>query len=145
MRYALCLAVLCLNLACEAVNEDNTLGGSVERIYPLTFNETRARATPGTVAIQYVDTSLVPVQVIINADAPGFEGRGQYNLADVGDVVGSREGTELPPFLEGQLTLSSYGDSDGAIIRGEFTAQVGDDETRYSVFGTFDTTLERLD
>ncbi len=145
MRLGL-LALLALTVCgCGEDSEENTLGGSVDRIYPLSFNETRARTTSRELAIQYVDTSLVPVQVVIDLESEGFNGRGDYALETIGQVVGSREGTELPAFIDGQITFTSFGTESGADIAGDFAARVGDEEKNYTVFGTFKADLEVLD
>lgn len=134
------LTLLALTLlACESPT-DPQLRGTVDRIYPLDFVETRARLTPGQLAIEYhAGDGQIPVQIIVRRPPTG---PAIIDLADDGDVIGRRDGRVLPARKTGELVLLDYAPEDGARIAGTFSAVLTTGEQTYGLAGAFDTTLE---
>jgi len=133
-----------LTFACGDATEANTLEGSVSRLYNLGFDSVRARKTSTELAVQYVSGRSVPVQVVIDLATTEISGPGQYDLVDQSTVVGSRDGQELPPFVNGSITFTKLSLASGAALVGHFDANVETETATYAVRGTFDTTLELI-
>ena len=145
MRIFCTVLIALLFSACGEETETNTLGGSVSRVYDLSFDRVRARKSRNEFAIQYVAAGAVPVQVVIDLTALPLDAPGTYELEDNGLVTGSRDGELLPDFVNGSISFTQISMSDGAAIAGEFSANVATQQNTYAVFGTFETRLEVLE
>ena len=140
MKLAPVLALLIWS--CGDTAEVNTLEGSVNRLYDLAFDTVRARKTATELAVQYVSGRSVPVQVVVDLAASELTGPGQYDLTGQSTVVGSVNRQELPAFVNGSVTFSALGLTNGSAVAGHFEANVETDTATYAVRGTFETTLE---
>jgi len=141
------LVAAVIALAAAACDSDpNDLSGSVSEFYPLSFETVRARLYDSELAIEYVrgDGETV-ARVTVRRAERDPTGAGAISLADHGDVTGSANGVELPPFYDGRLTLSSYGPRDGSPIAGSFEARVQSGASRLSIRGTFGASLELVE
>lgn len=123
-------------------NEDD-LGGSVSEFYPLDFASVRARLYDSELAIEYVraDGETV-VRVTVRRDERDPAGPSAIDLTRFGDVTGSAGGVELPPFVDGRLSLDDYRPRERALVTGSFEARVSSGDARLSVRGSFSARLD---
>ena len=137
IRFGFIIGLLCTALGCGNDETTSDLSGSVSRVYSLSFDTTRSLMTEDELAIQYIDNGAVILQIVINRGRVGELEAGTYDLGMVGTVVGDRPEASLPDFVSGQVTLSTFSNSDGAAIEGSFAATVETSNNEYSVVGQF--------
>ncbi|MCA9540489.1 MAG: hypothetical protein KC620_16430 [Myxococcales bacterium] len=134
------LALVALTLLACGPEDDADLRGSVDEIYDLTFVETRARLDNSGLSIQYIaGDGQVPVEVRVRRPP---DGPAVIDLAQDGDVLGSRDGMPLPARRRGVLALTAFATEDGAAVIGHFEALLSAGERSYTLEGRFDTVLE---
>ena len=125
--------------------DDNggSLGGSLGDIYDISFETVRARLYPSELAIEYVNAAgEVPVRITVRLVQVDVVGPATVDLASKGDITGSAAGIQMPRLKTGTLELKTYKPADSADVKGDFTANLGVGDSKYSLHGDFNTTLE---
>ncbi len=143
-RSAAGLALLLLLLGCAADEAQDTLRGSVSRVYPLGHDGVRARLSERELAVQYVEGAEVVVQVVVRLDEVALDGPTTVDLTAHGEVLGRRGEVRLPDFVRGALRLNAYAPQHGAKIAGDFDAVVSTGSEELTVVGRFEASLEDL-
>lgn len=124
---------------------DSDLDGSLSEIYRLDHDTVRARLYATELAIEYVaGDDSVPVRVSLRFEELPREG--DYDLLETGDVGGRRaDGTEMPRFSSGTISIDSFEPYDDGDISGDFTARFKTGGDTLDLTGSFDTSLELVD
>jgi len=135
---------LALLAACGGEGE---LEGSVSDVYRLGHDDVRARLYDSALSIEYArDDGSVPVRVSLRLEDVSPEAGNSYDLGEHGSITGQlADGTSIPPFIDGKLTLDSYRPRQGAAVVGVFTGTFDGVRDTLSLRGEFDTTLELVD
>ncbi len=135
------LAIVSVSTA-GCADEPFLLEGSLSELYPLRAQDVRARLYPSELSIEFTrDDGQVPVRVTVRRAERDPSGAGDIDLGAFGDVTGSTDGVELPPFVSGTLTLDRYRPRDGAAVEGAFDARFRAGDTLVDLHGEFVTTL----
>lgn len=135
---------LALLVGCGGEGE---LEGSISDVYRLGHDDVRARLYESALSIEYTrDNGSVPVRVSLRLDDVSPSGGDTYDLGEHGSITGQlADGTSIPPFIDGKLTLDSYKARDGAEVAGSFTGTFDGVRDTLNLRGDFDTTLELVD
>lgn len=136
-------AIVTALLVTACAGDPSSLDGSVSDFYPLGFSEVRARLYSSELAIEYVSAAgEAVVRLTVRRDERDPTGPTTVDLAAVGDVTGSSNGAELPPFASGTLNLDSYRPREGALVAGTFEALLYAGTTVITLHGAFDARLD---
>lgn len=131
-------------LASGCTKDEASLIGSLGDFYDLRHDTVRARLYPSELAIEYVrENNEVPVRVTVLTDPPLAVGT--YDLLEVGEITGRRDGVEIPRFRTGELRLVEFDANTDSRIRGDFDATFETGNDVASLAGKFDTTLIVID
>ncbi len=142
-RIALLLMLLVTALSTACGPGPNSLGGSLDEFYDLSFKETRARLFSSQLAIEWVDEDQeVVVRATVNVLQVDLQGPASVDLALYGDVSGTSGGTPIPELHSGTLVLDAYEPKAGAPVKGSLDVQVLGERGNATLYGTFDTTLD---
>ena len=121
----------------------NSLDGSLSQVYRIAFQSVRARLYSSSLAIEYVGPrNSVPVRVTVSR-TPLEGGERNLELAGSGDISGQLpDGTFIPRFESGSVSLDAFGLEAGSPIEGGFDAMFRTDEETLGLAGRFQAELE---
>jgi hypothetical protein len=122
-----------------------SLDGSLDSVYDISFNKTRARLYSSQFSVEYVaNDGQVPLRVTIDRGEEPI-GERSYDLKEHGDVTGQRGDQRIPRFASGKITLNRYEPHSGGRVEGTFNAKFKTRRDTLTLSGTFDTTLEIIE
>lgn len=144
-----CIVAACAALALlSCVDPLNTLEGSIDDVFDLSFSEVRIRkyVVTNEVQIEYIkpsesqDAKDVVAQVTVTTPEGGFEKDKEYDVGELnGRVHRIAPGDDYPPMEEGTLSFAEGGNEPGEQTRGEFSVRFVNKRT---LRGTFNAELE---
>ena len=136
------LAALSVPLLAGCADEGD-LSGSLSDVYRLDHSIVRARLYASELSIEYArQDGSVPVRVTLRRRAQE-PAPGTFDLGAAGAITGQlADGTNIPPFLGGSLTLDEFQPEQGAPVVGSFEGTFGGQRDTLALSGDFDTSLE---
>ena len=140
LRVLLCLCALFAGCA----DGSGTLDGSLGSVYRLGFDDVRARLYSSELAIEYASgDGAVPVRVTLRRGALPDEPTGSsWSLVDDGDITGQlADGTYIPRFTTGRVSIGSFELREGSRIEGSFTGTFDLGRDSLGINGTFNVPL----
>ena len=137
------LWVTCLLVSSTACGGEGDLSGSLSDIDRLDHDEVRARLYTSELSIEYAkDDGSVPVRVTLRLDEVDLSADSSYDLIVHGAITGQlRDGTQIPPMVDGTLEIVDFSPNDGSDISGSFDARFDGVRDVLSLSGDFDTKL----
>ncbi|MDD9968377.1 MAG: hypothetical protein OXR73_19215 [Myxococcales bacterium] len=143
-------ALLAGSLCCFGIGtgctDEGDLSGSLSDVYRLDHSTVRARLYASELSVEYArEDGSVPVRVTLRRrdQEPRM---GTFDLGEVGAITGQlADGTNIPTFLDGTLTLDEFSPEQGAAVVGSFEATFGGQRDTLALSGDFDTSLDLVD